>query len=278
MAEREHKSIAERVKENLEIVGDCLIWKGAMSGNSPIITKRNKDGSYRNVNVRYLFARKKFEGITERTRTKTSCGDPRCVNREHIELGTMTKVDRRVRSGSPKCNMTRNKEVFTLAIRLSADDMVEKVNASASAIRNMLRDNTAMYPFFAYQLSQLRDLEEIRDDDRSDREIRNEYNLSRFALEFIKAGKEYPINDPEIYLRLLDECEVHKDHLVWVGEFSGKTPITRMFKTGRKVDGLLLSSVYGGNYQNVELKCSCGYDGCVNPYHYIIGEQKDEVA
>lgn len=278
MAKREHKSLSERVKDNLTVEGDCLIWKGAMAGNSPVITKRYADGTYRNVNVRYLFARKKFDGITERTRTKTSCGNPRCVNRKHIELGTMVKAKRRVRSGSPKANMQRNKEVFTLAIHLSAEAMEEKANASAVSIRNMLKNNTAMYPFFAYQLRQLRDVEAVRSDDRSDRELMAEYNLSLFALEFIKAGNDYPLVDEELYLKLLDECEVHNDHLVWVGEFQGNTPITRIFKCGRKVECLFLSALRGGNYQDVDLVCSCGYDGCVNPYHLIVGEEKDEVA
>lgn len=278
MAERWHKTISERVKANIEMVDGCLIWKGAMSGNSPVIGKRMADGSYRNVNVRYLFARKKFDGITERTRLKPSCGNPRCVHREHIELGTTPTKERRARSGSQKSNMQRNKELFTLAVYLTAEKMVEKANVSAGAIRNMLNHNTAMYPFFAYQLRQLRDVEAIRNDDRSNQEMMNEYNLSPFALKFIRAGNDYRLKDEDLYLKLLDECEVHNDHLVWVGEYQGATPITRAFKRGRKVDGLFVSSVYGGNYQEVELKCSCGYNGCVNPYHFNIGEINDEVA
>lgn len=269
------KKLVDRVKANIEMVDGCLIWKGAMSGNSPVIAKRKADGTYRNVNVRYLFARKKFPEITERTRIKTSCGNPRCVNREHLELGTMMKKARRVRSGSPKTNIVLNKEVFTLAVGMTADAMAEKANISAAAIRNMLKMNTAMYPFFAYQLRQLRDIEAIRNDDREDRALMTEHNLSPFALKFIKEGNDYPLNDEDLYLKLLDECEVHNDHLVWVGEFSGKTPITHAFGRGRKANGLFLSALRGGNYQDIELKCSCGYDCCVNPYHYEIGENDE---
>lgn len=270
MAEREHKSLSDRVKANIEMIDGCLIWKGAMSGNTPVVTKRRVDGTYRNVSVRFLFARKKFDDINERTRLKTSCGNPRCVHREHIELGTMVKKERRNRKGSPKSDIKLNKEVFTLAISMTADVMAEKVNYSAAAIRNVLRMNTAMYPFFDCQLRKLRDVEEIRNDDRSDSVIMDEYRLSPFALAFIKENKEYHIADEELYLKLLDECEVHNDHLVWVGEFQGKTPITRAFNTGRKATNLFISAVFGGNYQDVDLKCSCGYEGCINPYH--IGE------
>lgn len=276
MAEREKKSLTERVRANVEMIGGCLVWKGAMSNNTPVIARKKEDGTYRNLSVRFLFGRKKFPGITERTRLKTSCGNPRCVNPEHIELGTMTKKYRRVRSGSPKANMKLNKEVFTLAVGMTADAMAVKANTSAAAIRNMLKMNTAMYPFFAYQLRQLRDVEAIRNDDREDRELMTEHKLSPFALKFIKEGNDYPLVDEDLYLRLLDECEVHNDHLVWVGEFQGKTPITRAFTRGRKVDGLFLSALRGGNYQDVELKCNCGYDGCVNPYHY--GDTADEMA
>ena len=278
MAERKVKTLSERVKEGLTVEGDCLVWKGAMSGNTPVISKRRDDGTYRNVSVRFLLARKKFENITERTRLKTSCGNPRCVKREHIELGTMVNKERRVRSGSPKVNMKMNKEVFTLAISMTADVMAEKVNYSAAAIRNVLKMNTAMYPYFNLQLGQLRDVDAIRNDDRSDSVIMDEHRISPFALAFIKENKEYRIADEELYLKLLDECEVHNDHLIWNGEFQGKTPITRAFKRGRKVDGLFLSAVRGGNFQEIELTCSCGYDGCVNPYHFNTGEIKDEVA
>lgn len=58
MAEREHKSLSERVKANIEMVDGCLIWKGAMSGNTPVVGKRREDGTYRNLSVRFLFARK----------------------------------------------------------------------------------------------------------------------------------------------------------------------------------------------------------------------------
>lgn len=273
MAERKVKTLSERVKEGLTVEGDCLVWKGAMSGNTPVISKRRVDGTYRNVSVRFLLARKKFENITERTRLKTSCGNPRCVKREHIELGTMVNKERRVRSGSPKANMKMNKEVFTLAISMTADVMAEKVNYSATTIRNVLKMNTAMYSFFNLQLRRLRDVDAIRNDDRSDGAIMNEYRISPFALAFIKENKEYNIADEELYLKLLDECEVHNDHLVWVGEFQGKTPITRAFNTGRKATNLLISAVFGGNYQEVDLKCSCGYEGCINPYH--IGETNE---
>lgn len=272
MAERQCKTLADRVRENVEKVGDCLIWKGAMAGNCPVVARRLADGTYRNSNVRYLFARGKFEGITERTRLKTSCGNPRCVSRNHIELGTITTKERRARSGSPKANMQRNKEVFTLAIKMSSEAMSVKVNAAGSSIRKMLLQNTAMYPYFAYQLRQLRDVEAIRNDDRPDNILMKEYDISQFALDFIKAGNDYPLKDEDLYLKLLDDCEVHNDHLIWVGEFSGTSPITRAFKRGRKADGLFISALYGGNHQEKELKCSCGYDGCVNPYHYIIGE------
>lgn len=275
MVERKVKTLSERVKEGLTVEGDCLVWKGAMSGNTPVISKRRADGTYRNVSVRFLLARKKFENITERTRLKTSCGNPRCVKREHIELGTMVNKERRVRSGSPKADMKMNKEVFTLAISMTADVMAEKVNYSAAAIRNVLKMNSAMYPYFNLQLGRLRDVDAIRNDDRSDGAIMNEYRISPFALAFIKENKEYNIADEELYLKLLDECEVHNDHLVWVGEFQGKTPISRAFNTGRKATNLLISAVFGGNYQEVDLKCSCGYEGCINPYH--IGET-NEVA
>lgn len=275
MAEREHKSLSERVKANIEMIDGCLIWKGAMSGNTPVVTKRRVDGTYRNVSVRFLFARKKFDDINERTRLKTSCGNPRCVHREHIELGTMAKKERRNRKGSPKSDIKLNKEVFTLAISMTADVMAEKVNYSAAAIRNVLRMNTAMYPFFDCQLRKLRDVDAIRNDDRSDGAIMNEYRISPFALAFIQDNKDYKIADEELYFNLLDECEVHNDHLVWVGEFQGATPITRMFNTGRKANALFVSAVYGGNYQDVDLKCGCGYEGCINPYH--IGDI-DEVA
>lgn len=106
-----------------------------------------------------------------------------------------------------------------------------------------------MYPYLLIKLKEHCDLEEVRDSDQSDTVIKLQFKLSTFALNFIrrcnedeleKAYKRGDSIDAEMeYIELLDNCEVHNDHLVLK-------------------DGVDITPLY---------KCSCGYEGCVNPMH-----------
>lgn len=247
---RVQQSLAERVKAKVVREGECLIWKGAMSGNSPVIGKRLSSGNYTNINIRTVRGMKLFPDTTVNTRFTTTCGNPRCIAKEHIILGTAKKQgERRVRRGDTKSNMEANKKLFSLVVHTEASYLDVEINVSCSTILKMLKMNTCMYPYFLIKLKEHCSLEEVRDSDQSDTVIKLQFKLSTFALNFIrkcnedelkKAYKRDDSIDAEMeYIDFLDNCEVHNDHLVLK-------------------DGVDITPPY---------KCSCGYEGCVNPMH-----------
>lgn len=247
---RVQQSLAERVKAKVIREGECLIWKGAMSGNSPVICKRLTNGKYTNLNIRTVRGIKLFPDTTANTRFTTTCGNPRCIAKEHIILGTAKKqVERRVRRGDTKSNMEANKKLFSLVVHTEATYLSAEINVSYSTILKMLKMNTSMYPYFLMKLEEHCNLEEVRDSDQSDSWIKQQFKLSTFALNFIrtckdkgyeKAYKRGDTHDADMeYIDFLDNCEVHNDHLVLK-------------------DGVDITPPY---------KCSCGYEGCVNPMH-----------
>lgn len=247
---RVQQSLSERVKAKVVREGECLIWKGAMSGNSPVIGKRLSGGNYTNLNIRTARGMKLFPDTTANTRFTTTCGNPRCIAKEHIILGTAKKQgERRVRRGDTKSNMEANKKLFSLVVHTEASYLDVEINVSCSTILKMLKMNTCMYPYFLMKLEEHCDLDEVRDSDQSDSWIKQKFKLSTFALNFIrtckdkgyeKAYKRGDSIDTEMeYIELLDNCEVHNDHLVLK-------------------DGVDITPQY---------KCTCGYEGCVNPLH-----------
>lgn len=251
---RMQRSLSDRIKDKVVREGECLIWNGAMSGNSPVIGKRLSDGKYTNINIRTVRGMKLFPDTTVNTRFTTTCGNPRCIAKEHIILGTAKKQsERRVRRGDTKSNMEANKKLFSLIVHTEATYLVSDLNVSHSTILKMLKLNTSMYPYFLIKLKEHCDLDEVRDSDQSDAVIKLQFKLSTFALNFIrkcnedeleKAYKRGDSIDAEMeYIELLDNCEVHNDHLVLK-------------------DGVDITPPY---------KCACGYEGCVNPLHR--GEQ-----
>lgn len=247
---RVQRSLSERVKAKVVREGECLIWNGAMSGNSPVIGKRLSNGKYTNLNIRTVLGMKLFSGTTVNTRFTTTCGNQRCIAKEHIILGTAKKqVERRVRRGDTKSNMEANKKLFSLIVHTEATYLVSELNVSHSTILKMLKLNTSMYPYFLIKLKEHCNLDEVRDSDQSDTVIKLQFKLSTFALNFIrkcnedeleKAYKQGDTYDADMeYIEFLDNCEVHNDHLVLK-------------------DGVDITPPY---------KCSCGYEGCVNPIH-----------
>lgn len=247
---RVQQSLSERVKAKVVREGECLIWKGAMSGNSPVIGKRLSSGNYTNLNIRTVRGMKLFSGTTVNTRFTTTCGNPRCIAKEHIILGTAKKQgERRVRRGDTKSNMEANKKLFSLVVHTEASYLDVEINVSCSTILKMLKMNTCMYPYFLMKLEEHCDLDEVRDSDQSDSWIKQKFKLSTFALNFIRTCKDKGYEkaykrdgsiDVEMeYIEFLDNCEVHNDHLVLK-------------------DGVDITPPY---------KCSCDYEGCVNPLH-----------
>ncbi len=268
MSERKIKKLSERVKAKLVQEGDCLIWKGAMVGQSPVIGVRQEDGSYRNLNIRAFRGTKIYEGTTLTTIFKTSCGNPRCVAKEHIILGSPLAGRTFFRAGAKKNLMDVNKKIFDLAVTMAAEDMADEVGLAPTAIRKILAENTAMYPYFTIRLAAHCNLEDVKAFTGTQNAAREYFNISQFAWRFVKGNKMQTVRDEEMYIKLLDECEVRGPHLVWVGDTAGGTPVSGALGSKRRdAFKLLVAAVHGGSKSHLFEGCSCGFEGCINPFH-----------
>lgn len=166
---RVQRSLSERIKANSTQEGECLIWKGAMAGNSPVIGKRLPDGTYTNLNIRTVRGMKLFPDTTVNTRFTTTCGNPRCFAKDHIVIGTATKqAPRRVRRGDTKSDMAANKKLFSLVVHTEATMVGEQLNVSYATVLKMLKNNTSMYPYFLIKLKEHCNLDDVRDSDQNE--------------------------------------------------------------------------------------------------------------
>lgn len=270
--ERKRKKLSERIKEKLVQEGDCLIWTGAMVGRSPVIGVRQDDGSYRNLNIRAFRGSKMYEGTTLTTLFKTTCGNPRCVAKDHIIKGNVREGRSFFRPNAKKNSMAVNKQIFDMALTVPAEDMVDEVGLATTAIRKILADNTAMYPYFTIRLAQHCDIDAVKAFEGSQNAARALFNISQFAYRFIKDGRMQTVRDEDVYVELLDDCEVRGEHLVWVGDTNGDTPVSGALGRRRDAFKLFVASVHGAPKSHLIDGCSCGFEGCVNPFH-VEGEE-----
>ncbi len=248
---RVQQSLSERVKAKVVREGECLIWKGAMSGNSPVIGKRVSSGKYTNLNIRTVRGIKLFPDTTANTRFTTTCGNPRCIAKEHIILGTAKKqVERRVRRGDTKSNMEANKKLFSLVVHTEATYLSVEINVSYSTILKMLKMNTSMYPYFLMKLEEHCNIEEVRDSDQSDSWIKQKFKLSTFALNFIRTCKDkgYEKAYKRMYARISSGTLEKSDFLKWSEEAKQKRDATSRRYAESKDEAILIDfKKYLGN-------------------------------
>lgn len=251
---KQHKKLSERIADKIEKEGDCVIWQGAMIGNSPVVSHRTEDGKYQNINIRNFRGTKMFDGATRTTRFSTTCGNPRCIAKEHIMLGGFTKEQKTYRSDAKKNDMEFNKRVFSLSVMNSAEKVAEELQVSASLVRKMLAHNTAMYPYFSVKIAEVVEVEDLKSHHIPRKEAINDLGLTPFAYNFVMDGCVVPVNDVELYLATLDQCEVRETHLVAKDENSNTATV-------------LIASLIGANKSRGHYEKTCGEEGCVNPLH-----------
>lgn len=232
--------------------GDCIVWQGAMAGNTPVLSVRNEQGVPRNLNIRKFMAELESDGQCDAGRTRSICGNPRCIAPDHIDCGTMRVAQKRNHFGATKNGMQLNKKVIKLAVAHTIAEIRAETGVSDAHISTILRSNTAMHPYFYQAVLKHCDVEKVLADDQSDIDIRETYRLSRFALDFIQRQTVYPMVDFDSYDAALNSCEVHGSHLVCVS----------MLHNREEVADELQRAVFGAYIGSQ----TCGYEGCVNPY------------
>lgn len=261
------KTLKEIVASNSRMHGDCRLWNGSLVRGRPS-ARQVINGKYVNTDIQRYLAIKKFDlDPNTQVSLRTTCGNPNCITKEHIEIVKREMKTRQLSSMQSVFNdMAANKTVFALAVAKGYKLIGKTLNISHTSVRTMLK-NEAMLPFFQLKLQEHtgKTLTELRSAD-IDTVVAN-YKLSNFSREFIESGQMYNLHDEELYCRLLDECKVFKSHLVWVGETSHGTPVsTALDNYRRNALSLFMFAAFGFSVKG-EYSVKCGFENCINPFH-----------
>ena len=189
------KTLKEIVASNSRMHGDCRLWNGSLVRGRPS-ARQVINGKCVNTDIQRYLAIKKFDlDPNSQISIRTTCGNPNCITKEHIEIVKREMKTRHLSSMQSVFNdMAANKTVFALAVTKGYKSTGIALNIAHTSVRTMLK-NEAMLPFFQLKLQEHtgKTLTELRSEDIAD--VVANYKLSNFSREFIESGLMYNLHD-----------------------------------------------------------------------------------
>lgn len=262
------KTLKEIVASNSRVQGECRLWTGSLVRGRPSARQVIR-GKYVNTDIQRYLAIKKFDlDPNTPVSLQTTCGNPRCITKAHIELVKReTKLKPLYTMNNFLNEMDTNKKAFEMAVTKGYRLIGKALDTTHTSVRLLLLQNEAMLPYFQLKLQEYTGvtLAELRSEDLE--AVVTKYKLSKFARDYIASGQTFNFHDEELYCRLLDECKVFKSHLIWAGETSHGTPVSKALDNySRNALSLFMFAAFGfsakGTYQ-----VKCGFENCINPFH-----------
>lgn len=256
----------------------CIKWTGAIARGQPKFGYVTADGKRRQLNPQRTILVDKF-GLDPNKQHSytTTCGDPLCVNPEHIVLGKRPytrklKAARKIKIN----NMATHKKVLSI-LTLGADAIADKLRIDTGVI-NRIRLHTVLYPYLQQKIEEALPkgitIAKIREEQFDREEVRLMGGFRLFAMDYIYSEKYYPVFAFGLYDKLLEECAVYGEHLLWLGDRDNNDEPVFTLVGGKTVTarGAFMNALFGANIE-AKYRCTCGNDDCVNPYH--LEETKD---
>jgi hypothetical protein len=130
----------ELVREKCIEDGDCLIWQAAKSPSGAPYMKVHGYGS---MPVRRWIAGNVLGLQIDGRMASTICGNSACVEPEHVEMKTRSKMQRdAVKRTQYHLNPVRNQKLYKAAAARSpySKETVEKIRAAEGSQRSIARD------------------------------------------------------------------------------------------------------------------------------------------
>lgn len=268
------KSLKEAVLNNSHIQGECRIWDGSMRyGKRPQALITQPDGSKKWVDLQRHLAIKRFNlPVDKRISLTTSCGNPRCINGDHLILlekvirPETTRMSMRARKNA---DMSLNKAVMMYSLDGGIDYVADKTGLSLGVILRIRQKNSCMYPYF-FELMRAKlgskKMQEIALSDKNKVEMRSYFEVPDFVVKMLKENDYPPIHDFDLYNALLDECSAYMEHLVWNGKFLHGEPVSKALDgTYRSARKLMTYALFGTPLDS-QGESECGFQHCINPY------------
>lgn len=265
-------TLKEAVAKNSKVEGDCRVWTGSVTSRGrPVVTYTGEDGLVTVDIHRYLVGKKYDLPSNKRVSITTTCGNPKCISSSHLQVNPVKKprTKKAVRLATKTREVEVNKEVFALAVNNKKKDIKAATGLSLFQVNSVL-NNKAMYPYFEVKLEEYLGTEVfdlIKVKNLSGRTLMEKFKLSRFAVDFIKSGVSFDIKDQDGYFKLLSQCYIVGEHLVWDGKVMNGSPVASLgFGALRNAKKLFVYSVTGEDLEH-EPQCNCGFENCINPWH-----------
>lgn len=264
-------TLKELVAKKSRIDGDCRIWNGHLAQNGRPYAYPTIDGVRKAVDIhRYLADKKLNLAATDTIRIKMTCGNLRCINSNHI---TVEKVGRGRQKGSrnkgtKQANVELNLQVFKMLVTQSIPTTAGALNLSDLTVRRMLT-NRSMLPYFqlCIQWHTGATVGELRQQGLTSLQLKVQYHLSKFAIQYILGSEDYRLVDEDLYLDLLKQCEVLGDHLVWCGAVDEDgVPVYKTYGGYVKNARQQMYTAFVGVTSNV-VSCTCGVKNCISHLH-----------
>lgn len=263
--------LKEVVARNSEVVEGHRLWKGKLLRGRPSAAATDENGKIKHIDIqRYLLIKKYNLNPDKQYSVVTTCGNPRCISTACIEVREKRTPRKKLRKIGRMCGMmVNNKAVLGKSVYLSREGIAQQLGVSVGTITTIQKMPRIMACYFQNRLEEhLTDvsIEEVRSSALPDKTLRKKYNLSKFAMDYIKNGADNPVHDPEVFSKVLNECEVVDDHLVWVGEFSNGYPVTRVMGGQARSAAAVFSFAVLGKNLDSSFRPVCGFENCVNPF------------
>lgn len=267
----------ERIKEAINkraetLDNGCVRWTGPIARGQPKFGYMTETGKRRQLNPqRTILVDKLGLDPNKQYSYITTCGDPLCVNPEHIELSKRS-YERKVHTARKiKCsNMKTHKAVLSI-LTLGADAIASKLRIDTGMI-NRLRQHSVMYPYLQHKIVEAlpKDvtLSAVREFQISRERLLKLSGFKLFVMDYIYSENNYPVFAFDLYDKLLDECAVVGEHLFWLGDKDNDGEPVFTLVGGKTVSarGAFMHALFGSNIEE-NYRCTCGSKDCVNPYH-----------
>lgn len=264
-------TLKEAIAKHSHVEGNCLVWDGAMRRGRPLACLKVSNDKYKLVDI-YKYLGEKFLGNEEGKQYSfsTTCGNPRCINRQHLLSSIKhTKRSQLNVTGRTVGLMENNKAVFDLLVTDGIDTIAKKTGLSVGLIQYMRKQNVAMNPYFFMKIKWYLGedkLNFIRESEEPRLAVCKMFKISRFAYDFIKTMYNIEVHDEDLYVKLLDGCEVVGEHLVWIDKFNALgVPVTSVFDQYERRALSVFMYAFCGYPMDETYKTNSIFKNCVNP-------------
>lgn len=252
----------------------CRIWRGTTRGGRCGL-HRTHNGKVEFIDLIQHFGVKKYN-LPKETKGicfSTECGNPRCYATEHIVyLGDNVRKQKTL---GRKVKKTANSEAMFLIsiieqlVSKSREQVAEDMDLPIGTV-SLAQDSVALEPYALSKVVELTGLtiEELRYRDEGINELREKYNLSRYAARIVRNRAVEPVHDMDLYLDLLLKCYVKGEYLIWDGEVVDNKPVIDGYPTNNAIS-LYVHALTGDTPAEEYQFSTVYYANCLNCYEEI---------